>query len=859
MRIEPMALLGDPGSRGSGIAERTTILHVGCGRAPLPASFTREQWHEIRYDIDPAVEPDLIGSITDMSQVANASVDAVFSSHNLEHLPAHAVPRALTEFLRVLRPGGVAWIIVPDVQSLAQHIAAGDLEGELYRSPAGPIAVLDVLWGHRASLAAGQQYMAHRTGFSASTLERGLTAAGFARVQIERRPQAFEMLATAARPPAPATPEELFEQGRCHHTEGRWADAEARYQQALEGDPAHWPARFELGVVCHLQGRLDEAISQVQQVVAQEPRFARAQSTLGAFLGMAGRPQEALAHLQHAAELEPQSAETHYNLGKAWQDQGDNVAAERAYRESLRLDPNNAAGFNSLGVMLAGQRRSDDAVACYRRALDLRPDFPEALSNLASALTNRGRFDEAESLYRRALALNPDFAIGQNNLASVLKFQGRMDEAIAAAKEAIRLDPGYVDAHSNLLCYRQYVPGVTTSELAAAHRQWDQQFGIPLRAAWKPHVNQRVSERPLRVGFVSADFCKHPVGYFFIRAFEAIDRTQYQTVAYSNRQHKDELSARFKASAGLWREVRHLPDEALAEQIRLDEVDILIDLAGHTAYNRLPVFARKPAPIQITWLGYEGATGLSAMDYLLADAYLTPPGIDEHAGEQVLRLPDTYLCYDPPAEAPAVSSSPAEKNGHVTFGSFNNLFKVNPEVVAVWAEILQRLPTSRLVLKYLGLDDAGTRKRYAERFARHGIAADRVDLLGWSAFAEMLGEYHRIDIALDPFPFAGGATTCHALWMGVPVLTWPGETFAGRHSLSFLSNLGLTQAVANDQKHYVALAAELANDVPRLARWRHDMRERMLGSVLCDGPRLAANLEAVLRNVWRKWCAENNP
>jgi protein O-GlcNAc transferase len=838
------------------IVPRKTVLHLGCGSTPLPAGFPREQWHEIRCAIDPAVELDLVGNTHELARIADASADAIFSSHSLERLPAHQVPRALAEYLRVLRPGGVASILVTDVQGLAQCIAGGDLDAELYRTPAGPVAVVDLLWGERASLAAGQQHLAQRTGFSAATLEHHLAAAGFASVRVEHRPQTFEMLATATRPTAPATLAELFEQGRVHHTEGRWAAAEARYRQALAVDPAHWPARFELGIVCQLQGRLDEAIAQLQQVVAQEPRFARAQSALGAFLGMAGRPQEALLHLQRAAELEPNSAETHYNLGRAWQEQGEITAAERAYRESLRLDPNNAAGFNSLGVMLAGDRRSGDAVACYRRALDLKPDFPEALSNLAGAVTHHGRFDEAESLYRRALALKPDFAAGYNNLASALKYQGRMDEAIAAVKEAIALDPGYVDAHSNLLCYRQYLPGVTAAELAAAHDEWDRQFGMPLRATWRPHANRRDPERPLRVGFVSADFFKHPVGYFLIRAFEAIDRALYPTIAYSNRQHADDLNARFKAAAGLWREVRHLSDDALAEQIRIDEVDILIDLAGHTAYNRLPVFARKPAPIQITWIGYEGGTGLGAMDYLLADDHLIPPGTQEHCS--VLRLPDSYLCYDPPAEAPPVSPPPAEKNGYVTFGSFNNQVKVNPQVVAVWAEILKRLPTSRLVLKYMGLNDTGTRKRYAEMFASHGIAADRLDLLGWSPAAEMLGEYRRVDIALDPFPFVGGATTCHALWMGVPVLTWPGETFAGRHSLSFLTSLGLTQTVAKDRQHYVALAAELANDVPRLARWRQEMRQRMLGSVLCDGPRLARHLETALRRVWRKWCQNEN-
>jgi len=291
----------------------------------------------------------------------------------------------------------------------------------------------------------------------------------------------------------------------------------------------------------------------------------------------------------------------------------------------------------------------------------------------------------------------------------------------------------------------------------------------------------------------------------------------------------------------------------LAEQIRADQIDILFDLAGHTARNRLLVFARKPASIQITWIGYEGTTGLAAMDYILADRCAIPEGVEKYYREKVLRLPEVYVCYAPPADAPAVGPLPALTRGQVTFGSFNNLAKINPQVVAAWAEILRRVPEARLVLKYRGLNDAGTRCRYTELFAAQGIESARLELLAWSAYAEMLAEYQRIDIALDPFPFSGGVTTCEALWMGIPVITWPGETFAGRHSLSHLSNIGLTETIARDLDEYVKLAAALAGDLSRLARIRAGLREQVASSPLCDGERFAANLMSLLRAVWSQW------
>jgi predicted O-linked N-acetylglucosamine transferase (SPINDLY family) len=395
---------------------------------------------------------------------------------------------------------------------------------------------------------------------------------------------------------------------------------------------------------------------------------------------------------------------------------------------------------------------------------------------------------------------------------------------------------------------------VTLAGLAEAHAQWELRHAAPLRATWRRFANMPDSERPLRLGFVSADFARHPVGTFLVRVLESIDPSACTTFCYSDRVQADAMTRRIAAACGTWRESWTLDDRALAEQIRADGIDILFDLAGHTG-QRLLVFARKPAPIQATWIGYVGTTGLAAIDYLFADRFHVPPGSEAYYRERVLRLPDGYVCFDPPADAPAVGPLPAVANGYLTFGCFNNTAKVSPQVVALWAEVLTRIPGSRLMLKYHWLRDDRTRNRYIALFAQSGIDPARLDFTGGVAPAEVFGAYNQVDVALDPFPYSGGLTTCEALWMGVPVLTWPGETFASRHSLSHLANVGLEELVAPSREDYVARAVEWAVNLDWLAELRAGLRARVAASPLCDGPRFAANLHAALRGVWRAWCA----
>ncbi len=460
------------------------------------------------------------------------------------------------------------------------------------------------------------------------------------------------------------------------------------------------------------------------------------------------------------------------------------------------------------------------------------------------------------------MELAPDHVEALNGLgANVLNNEGRIDEARAAYQQALALRPDHVSCHSNLLLNEHYAPEVTRAGLAQAHAEWEQWHALPLRSTWRPFSLTRDPDRPLRVGFVSGDFFYHPVGVFLAPILERLNRRSWFTACYASQQKNDELTARLTRSASLWRWVHDLNDDLLAEQVRADAIDLLIDLSGHTGRNRLLTFARRPAPVQLTWMGYVGTTGLSAIDYLIADRFHVPPhategvGYEEHYREQILRLPDGYLCWEPPAYAPPVGPLPALASGQPTFGCFNNTAKINPAVIAVWADILHRLPGSRLVLKYHWLDDSGLRRRLTDLFAARGIAADRLELLGSTTHVEQLRQYNRIDLALDPFPYSGGLTTCEACWMGVPVLTWPGETFASRHSLSYLSNVGLTETVVANREDYAARAVALVSDLPRLADLRGGLRQRMARSPVCDVDRFTEHLTAAWRQVWRAWCS----
>jgi predicted O-linked N-acetylglucosamine transferase (SPINDLY family)/SAM-dependent methyltransferase len=781
--LDPRSVPGSDNAAEPLGAEPRVLLHVGCGRAPLPQGLGGEGWREIRYDIDPSVKPDLVGSLTAMDQVAAGSVEAIWSSHNLQHLVDHEVPQALAEFWRVLRPGGVAWIVVPDVQCLAERIASGDLDGEFYRSPAGPITASDVLWGHRASLAEGRTFMAHRTGFTAPTLERRLLAAGFGPVNVERRQGALELFATAVRPRPPEGFDPQFEEGRRRHAEGAWAEAETLYRQVLERLPGDWRVRLELAMVCHLQGRNDEAIGQLRQVVAQEPRLARAQRALGTFLAVSGRQEEALAPLQRAVDLEPSAAEGHYNLGNCCAQLKLPTRAERAYREAIRLDPRNG--------------------------------------------------------------------LAQMNLAQICNEQFRGQEGVELCREALRTlsEPAL---HSNLPMLMNFLATVDDEKVFEAHRAFDRRFVEPLAARSPAPRRRPPADGRLRVGYLSRDLRRHSVRYFLLPILAHHDHSAFEISCYFDGESADDVTELFRSHADRWIATHGLSDEALAGRIRQDGIDLLIDLGGHTANNRLLVFARRPAPLQITYLGYPSTTGASTIDHRISDRWIDPepPEPTIPSSEKPLRLRHGYFCYAPIPDSPPVSDLPFDRSGTITFGCLNQGMKLNETLFARWAEILRALPGSRLWLQNAAMPEPQVRRRLAAGFEALGVDPARLVAHGFDRAPAYLHSYHQIDIALDTFPYNGGTTTCEALWMGVPVVSWKGGRHVARLGASILNHVGLGDLVADSGEDYVALALALAADVDRLRSLRAALRERMGASPLMDHAGFTRELEAAFQSAW---------
>jgi predicted O-linked N-acetylglucosamine transferase (SPINDLY family) len=616
--------------------------------------------------------------------------------------------------------------------------------------------------------------------------------------------------------------------------------------QALESAVAH-----------HQAGRLAEAEQLYRQILARFPDHPDTLHLLGVLAGQAGNPGAAIVLIERACALNPGIAAYHGNLGESYLRAGRPEDSLASFRRAIELEPASGLAHCRLGAALWALARHEESIGAFHRATVLEPAHAPFHNDLGSALKDRWRIDEAITALRGAIALAPDRAEAYSNLGSALLAHGDVEQAVVACTRALELDPGFATAHSNLLLCSHYQHSSTLASLARDHAAWDERHAAPLRARWQPcdPDRRRDPERPLRLGFVSADFCRHAVGFLLVGLLENLDRGSFEVIGYANRRHRDDLTERIAATACQWRDVATLSDDALAAQIRADGVDILFDLSGHTAGNRLLVFVRRPAPLQVTWIGYVGTTGLDAIDYLIADRYHVPDGSERYYRETVVQMPDGYVCFDPPAEAPDVRPLPALSEGCVTFGSVSNLAKLNSDVIATWAEIVQRVERGRLLLVSPSLGSAAARARIEANFTAAGGDRSRLELKGPLPRGELLAAYNTVDLALDPFPYSGGVTTCEALWMGVPVVTCPGETFASRHALSHLSNAGLTETIALDRRDYVERAVATVHDLPRLAALRAELRGRVARSPLCDGPRFARHFMALCRHIWRRRCA----
>ena len=571
----------------------------------------------------------------------------------------------------------------------------------------------------------------------------------------------------------------------------------------------------------------------------------------------AGGFAQAIRLYETVLAADPRHPEAWHMLGVACHQMGQNATALEWLQGAVKLDATQSKYFYNLGVVLQAEGRSEEACTAYEQAIALNPQETSARNNLANIAKELGRFGQAEQQLQALLNSDTRWPAWLGRLAESLKMQGRLDEAISALRTLLTLNPGDAANHSKLLFALQYQPGLTLANLADEHRAWATRHEPPL-AGSRPRFqhHDRNLDRPLRIGFVSPDFFYHPVSMFLAPVLEHLDKGRFHVTCYASGGNRDALSQRVANASQAWREVGQASDEELARQIQTDAIDILFDLAGHTDFNRLPVFTRKPAPLQISWAGYVGTTGLKSMDYILADAYHVPESAEPFYSEKILRMPAGYICYEPPSYAPEPVPPPLLTNGHATFGSFNNPTKFTPATVACWSEILGKVPGSRLILKYKGCTDPVIAGRLRDQFASQGIDPKRIDLRGNSTHVEHLNVYRELDLALDPFPYSSGITTCETIWMGVPMVTCPGETFASRHSLSHLTNAGSPETIARDRAHYIELAVNLVNDPARLTALRANLRPRMAASPLIDAPGFAAAFGERLQAIWRQWCEQ---
>lgn len=601
----------------------------------------------------------------------------------------------------------------------------------------------------------------------------------------------------------------------------------------------------------HLRaGRLREAEALARRILQHAPAHAPALHCLGLIAQRTGRQQESADLFARAIAADPSPPEYHYNLASSLQALGRMGEAEASLRQAIRLKPDLAPAHLNLGVLLFNLGRLDEATASFCESIRLRPADPWAYLNLGKTLRTQDKLDEAEAAFRQAIRLAPNLSPAYNMLGSALREQGRIREAIDSYRTSVRLDPVAREPHSNL-CYGLYFdPRATPDQILEQHLQWSRRFAEPLQTLLRPHVNDRTPDRRLRIGYVSPNLRFHVVGFFMEPVLQRHEKQQFEVFCYSDAPPADDLANRLRGYASAWRQTAGLSDEQLAGLVRDDQIDILVDLNLHMKGCRLGVFARKPAPVQITFLGYCGTTGLKTIDWCITDPHMLLGGCEKYFAEKMLPLKDCYWCYRPSPTAPPVGALPMRERGHVTFGSLNTLAKVNDQVIRLWSQVLDAVPGSRLAVHVPG---GATSRGVLNHFAAHGIGLDRVDPLPRQDRDAYLDLYNRIDIALDPFPYNGGTTTFDALWMGVPVVTLAGDLPLARAGVTILTSLGLSELIAQSPEQYVRIAADLARNLDRLTDLRSSLCQRVRGSVLMDEVRYVRNLEAAYRHGWREW------
>ncbi|MCZ2342058.1 MAG: tetratricopeptide repeat protein [Bacteroidales bacterium] len=614
----------------------------------------------------------------------------------------------------------------------------------------------------------------------------------------------------------PNHPDAHFNLGNLYRRAGRFPEAVAEFRACLAARSSHSGALFNLGLCLSALEDLPAATACFREAVRLEPQNADAYLRLGDCLLRGGKLIEAITTFRAAVERKPSDPRTHYNLGLALANAGQTLPAQESLTHALHLKPDYAEAHNALGLTLETLHRKDDAFFHYQQAVQCRPDFADAWSNLG---TNLGE-------------------------------QGRSEESISCLRHSLSIRPNAVPVHSNLLLQLNYSSQLTPEQVFAEHRAWAERHAGPTPEPL-PIPTPHDAQRRLRVGYLSADYRAHTVSGFLELLLTHHDRGQVELFAYANVLRPDETTEQLRKLADQWRPIVGMSDAAVAEQIREDRIDILVDLGGHTASNRLLVLARRPAPVQATLFGYPNTTGMPAVDFRITDPISDPvSGPVTPSCETPLRLPEVAWVYRPPDSAPAPGPLPALSQRVFTLGCLNNAAKLSDACLTSWIEILRAVPGTRLVL-LAGQAQMGA-KRLLERVTQAGVLRDRVELLPRLPPEQYFARHQQFDLYLDPFPYNGGVTTCDALWMGVPVLTVRGTSYVSRQGVGLMTRIGLPGCIAESPAQLVGMVQEWSHRRPELAEIRRELRGRMAASVICDAPRYLRHLESAYRQVWQE-------
>ena len=735
---------------------------------------------------------------------------------------------------------------------------------------------------HQEALESFDKALLLRPGFAEALNNRGSVQLALSRPKEAL--QSFERALTAR----PNYHEAQFNRGKALFALNRPVEALQSFDEVLAAKPNFAEALNDRGSTLSALNRHQEALESIGQALVLRPHYVEAFNSRGKVFGALNRPQDALASFEQALKIEPNSVEALYNRGNVLALVNRHEDALASYDRAISIRPDFVEAHNNRGNVLSVLDRPGQALASYETAVALKPDYVEGHYNRGNVLSKFNRYQEALESFDKALAVNPGYVQALINRGNVLDALNRPGQALASFDKALALKPdlagvlnnrgnallkldrhelaieSYEQAlaiepnptyHSSLIFAFNFVPEMTLHRQQAERKRWDEMYGQTLASSIKPHNNSADPNRRLCIGYVSSHFRSQASAYAFGGVLTGHDLESFRTVCYSDTANEDDITERLRARVDRWHRTVGMSDDDLAALVRADEVDILVDCVGHMAGHRLLVFARKPAPIQVTAWGEPTGTGLKAMDYLLADPILVPASERALLAEKVVDLPN-FLGYWAPDQLPEPVAPPAVRHGYITFGSFNRHEKLKEPVLRCWAAILRALPTARLLLKWGRLAESGPGARIRAVMTEEGINPERVSLLSSTNRLDHFACYQNLDIALDPFPHGGGMTTLDALWMGVPVVTWAGRTISSRLAAANLTALELTDFIASDPESYVALAVAKASDVDGLSRLRFSLRTRLARSVIGDADRYTRAVEAAYRKMWLRWCAD---